>query len=169
MSGTTAKPLTKRITLVLDGANLDRFQVDLSEEIRQTASVTLIAYTVINAPVSGAFPVHPVIQIVFDYGAGIQCTPIHTNIVGRPDLLLALSGATTERYSLQTVVGEMRGSARRSFVVRVFDEAGVEHNHSTHRLFDWLTVELEALEVGMLRGPLALQGVPTIQQSFDTI
>lgn len=169
MSGTKARPLHRRVTIVLNGNNA-RFQEDLNSYMRQSAMVTLVGYHVLNTPTTGTVPNTPFLALEFEQSAGFEMAPMVTNTLFQNSILMPLSGMITSRdISGGIVLGEMKGSRAQQLHIRVSDYLGNRHDPVTNKLFDWLTVELIMLETGTENTPSFLLGLPQIQQTIFTI
>lgn len=169
MSGRQKQPLWRQVRILLRGTD-SRFQIPLDSYMRETSKVILLGYTVLNTPVTGTVPVTPIIALDFEQSPGFELTPQLSNLPLQDSIVLALVGVNTQRdCSSGIVIGQLRGSKRHIINMRVRDVDGVEHNASSHKLFDWLTLEMAVLEAGMDLTPPDLMKIPSIQAVLDTI
>lgn len=169
MSGTAARPLHRRLTIVLNGSNA-RFQEDLNTYMRQSSSVTLVGYHVLNTPVTATVPNTPYLTLEFEQGGGFEMAPMITNTNAQNAILMPLSGLNTSRdCSGGIILGEMRGSRAGQVTISVRDHLGQRHDPSSNKLFDWLTLELVILETGRQSTPSFLIDLPQIQPTLNTL
>lgn len=171
MSGTTSNPLHRRMTLVLDGSKSDFRQMKLDWNLRQSSSVVLVSYTVLNTPVTSSVPDTPFLSVDFEsVSCGFELIPQISNYPVQHSIVLPLVGLNTQNnYSATMVLGEIRGSRLAEVNLRIKDATGTPHNASSNKLFDWVILELLIVESGREPTPLFLKDIPTIQQTWNTI
>lgn len=156
-----ATEMPKIIFIQLDGSDT-RFQIRLNNRIAQTATLRLGEYSTAGA--TDRF-----VTLQFVNMRGFQLNPISSN-VAEPDsfVILTPTPITTAVYSPGKLIGTMSGGEMREFEILVKDPTGVPHNPSSNKLFDYLHLSFVVQETPVPRAPLFLQGVPTVQQTFDS-
>lgn len=153
----------KLMYLYLDGSTYDKFKIELLGKLSQNAGFNLVQY-------SWTGGTQKMVGFQFLSARGLDVTPSVSNVLQTDSFaILTPTGAGSSQLSPGMMIANMQGCEVRSFTLIARDQDGVEHNHSSHKLFDSCCLVFEFIENAPARNPLYLQGVPTVQRTMDTL
>lgn len=153
----------KIMYLYLDGSTDDKFKIELLGKLSQNAGFNLVQY-------SWTGGTQKMVGFQFLSARGLDVTPSVSNVLQTDSFaILTPTASGSTELSPGMMIASMQGCEVRNFTLVARDQAGLEHNHTSHRLFDSCCLVFEFIENAQARNPLYLQGVSTIQRTMDTL